>query len=123
MDDQYFLDLPPDLAAEIATISKRDGIHPLELSRRLLELGVAAERAYQDALIEQIEGCMAKSCPVERKFDELPGWTFRTSAVSIVSYGAIGRSARGDVVAEKGVDPEAVLELCKSKAAEIHRGG
>lgn len=53
------------------------------------------------------------------KFVDLPGWSFHVDEVSAGVYEVIGRDGDGNLVSEKGVDPDLIIEACRVRAKEI----
>ena len=53
------------------------------------------------------------------KFSDLPGWSFHVDEVSAGVYEVVARDRDGNLVSEKGVNPESVIEECRARAKEI----
>ena len=58
---------------------------------------------------------------MEKKFSELPEWTFRVEEVSAGVYEVAGQDRNGRRVSAVGTDPDSLVAKCKSDAATISR--
>jgi hypothetical protein len=59
---------------------------------------------------------------IERKFPDLPDWTFEIDEISAGVYQVRGFDAEGRRVETTGTDPHALLDECRGAAARM-RGG
>ncbi len=57
---------------------------------------------------------------MNKKFDELPGWTFFGEEISANVYKVGGKADAGPSVEFTGTDPDALLDECKRYAAKIN---
>jgi hypothetical protein len=56
---------------------------------------------------------------VRRTFSELPGWIFELEELSASVFRARGTDRSGRRVESIGIDPEAVVDYCRSAALEL----
>jgi len=56
-------------------------------------------------------------------FKELPDWLFEVEEVSIGVYRISGRDRAGRSVEATGIDPDNLLERCKSDALQVVNAG
>jgi hypothetical protein len=54
-------------------------------------------------------------------FEDLPGWIFDVKGQSGGVYAVAGRNSVGWSVAATGIDPETVLQQCKSYALDLEK--
>jgi len=57
-----------------------------------------------------------------RTFPELPDWSFDVDEVSAGVYRAFGHDRLGQNVEATGIDPDTLIEKCRSAAIEMMAG-